>query len=174
MATRNYVPRANGEGSIGTEKKHWSAGFFDKLAVRTLEVIGGGAENDAQPATVGWVKQNVTRLLKSALEATGMRINIGHSKAGYICFGELLGGLIVQWGEGDWKNGEKYKEIVYPISFKRSSILIPIDEFIGEDVPPQNEIGFFVVDHNQTTNEKFRVHSYAQGIGAFTYLAIGF
>ncbi len=168
----NFVPPTQ-SSTLGTSGNRWAGGFFEKIAVKTLEVIGGGGE-DAQPATVGWVKQNLTRLLKSALEATGMRINIGHSKAGYICFGELFGGLIVQWGEENWKNGEKYKEIVYPISFKRSSIIIPIDEFIGADVPPQNEIGFFVIGYDYTTNEKFRTYSYTQGIGAFTYLAIGF
>ena len=168
----NFVPPTQ-SSTLGTSGNRWAGGFFEKIAVKTLEVIGGGGE-DAQPATVGWVKQNLTRLLKSALEATGMRINIGHSKAGYICFGELFGGLIVQWGEENWKNGEKYKEIVYPISFKRSSIIIPIDEFIGVDVPHQNEIGFFVIGHDYTTNEKFRTYSHTQGIGAFTYLAIGF
>ena len=62
MATRNYVPRANGEGGIGTKKKHWGGAFFDKLAVKTLEVIDGGTENDAQPATVGWVNQRTSKL----------------------------------------------------------------------------------------------------------------
>lgn len=40
MATRNYVPRANGEGSIGTEKKHWSGGHFDRLNVGGNEIKG--------------------------------------------------------------------------------------------------------------------------------------
>jgi hypothetical protein len=31
MATRNIVPRVNGEGSIGTAAKHWGAGHFDTL-----------------------------------------------------------------------------------------------------------------------------------------------
>lgn len=31
MATRNIVPRANGEGGIGTSAKHWGAGHFDTL-----------------------------------------------------------------------------------------------------------------------------------------------
>jgi hypothetical protein len=31
MATRNIVPRATGEGSIGTAAKHWGAGHFDSL-----------------------------------------------------------------------------------------------------------------------------------------------
>lgn len=168
----NFVPPTQ-SSTLGTSDNRWAVGFFEKLAVKTLEVIGGGGE-DTQPATVGWVKQNLTRLLKSALEATGMRINIGHSKAGYICFGELFGGLIVQWGEAGWNKQEKYTEVVYPISFKRSSIVIPMDVFFGNGVPPQNEIGFFVVGRDYTTNEKFRTYSYTPGIGAFTYLAIGF
>jgi hypothetical protein len=31
MATRNIVPRATGEGGIGTAAKHWGAGHFDTL-----------------------------------------------------------------------------------------------------------------------------------------------
>ena len=31
MVTRGIVPRANGEGSIGTAKKHWEAGYFGML-----------------------------------------------------------------------------------------------------------------------------------------------
>jgi hypothetical protein len=31
MATRNIVPRANGEGGIGTAAKHWGAGYFDNV-----------------------------------------------------------------------------------------------------------------------------------------------
>ena len=45
MATRNFVPRANGEGSIGTAKKHWGAGYFDHLNLsgRELKVDGVNA-----------------------------------------------------------------------------------------------------------------------------------
>ena len=96
MATRNYVPRANGEGSIGTEKKHWGGAFFDKLAVKTLEVIGGGTENDAQPATIGWVKSKAQELVKSAFATLGVRYNIEGN--GYLCMGALFGNLKIQWG----------------------------------------------------------------------------
>ena len=95
MATRNYVPRANGEGSIGTKKKHWGGAFFDNLAVKTLEVIGGGTE-DTQPATVGWVKQGFGKLLKSALEAAGVRYSMAEN--GYLCLGALFGNIKIQWG----------------------------------------------------------------------------
>ena len=96
MATRNYVPRASGEGSIGTEKKHWGGAFFDKLSVKTLEVIGGGTENDAQPATVGWVKEKSKELVKSAFAILGVRYNLGEN--GYLCMGALFGNLKIQWG----------------------------------------------------------------------------
>ena len=96
MATRNYVPRANGEGSIGTEKKHWGGAFFDKLVVKTLEVIGGGTENDAQPATIGWVKSKAQELVKSAFATLGVRYNTEGN--GYLCMGALFGNLKIQWG----------------------------------------------------------------------------
>lgn len=33
MATRNLVPRATGEGGIGTSAKHWLTAFFNTLSV---------------------------------------------------------------------------------------------------------------------------------------------
>jgi hypothetical protein len=45
MATRNIVPRANGEGSIGTAVKHWGNGYFDELNTEKLvadDVIAKG------------------------------------------------------------------------------------------------------------------------------------
>lgn len=111
MATRNYVPRANGEGSIGTEKKHWGGGFFDKLAVRTLEVIGGGAENDAQPATVGWVKSKFQDLLKNALNLSGARWDLDDSaSSGYIYFGKFFGGLVIEFVYFNTNNSDSNNE----------------------------------------------------------------
>ena len=40
MATRGIVPRANGEGRIGTAKKHWGDGHFDRLNVGGHEING--------------------------------------------------------------------------------------------------------------------------------------
>ena len=33
MATKNIVPRADGEGEIGTTSKHWQKGFFDEITI---------------------------------------------------------------------------------------------------------------------------------------------
>lgn len=97
MATRSYVPRANGEGSIGTEKKHWGGAFFDNIAVKTLKVIGGGGE-DTQPATVGWVKGKFQEFLKNALNLSGVNWNLDNTvSSGYVHFGKLFGGLIIEF-----------------------------------------------------------------------------
>lgn len=131
MATRGIVPRANGEGSIGTEKKRWGAIFAEKVAVKTLEVIGGGTENDAQPATVGWVKQRFLSLLNSGFTAAGLTCNI--TTNGYIKLGQLFGGLIIQWGIStvninDFKtsNGLKtgVKSITFPITFPNNALVV--------------------------------------------------
>ena len=120
MATRNYVPRANGEGSIGTEKKHWGAAFFDKVAVKTLEVIGGGTENDAQPATVGWVKSKAQELVKNAFATLGVRYNIEEN--GYLCLGSLFGDIKIQWGFIDGSsvtNVDQSTKITPPIAIQQ-------------------------------------------------------
>ncbi|PWL97421.1 MAG: hypothetical protein DBY04_06435 [Clostridiales bacterium] len=38
MPTRNFVPRADGEGSIGTAAKNWLSGYFKQLNVADVTV----------------------------------------------------------------------------------------------------------------------------------------
>ena len=110
MATRNYVPRANGEGSIGTEKKHWGGAFFDKISVKALEVIGGGGE-DTQPTTVGWVKGKFQDLLKNALNISGAGWDLSkEGESGYIYFGKLFGGLIIEFVYFNTNNSDSNNE----------------------------------------------------------------
>jgi len=45
MATRNIVPRATGEGSIGTTVKRWLNGFFDNITLGRVSVNN----NEASP-----------------------------------------------------------------------------------------------------------------------------
>ncbi len=150
MATRGIVPRADGEGSIGTEKKRWGAAFFDKVAVKTLEVIGSGTENDAQPATVGWVKQTFANLLRSALASAGVRHNIDYN--GYICLGSLFGNAILQWGVRDltsgWDTDSTGPYIDVPYNIAMSSVrLKPLCVFHAKDA---NNI--FVITPEQGSN----------------------
>ena len=111
MATRGIVPRTNGEGSIGTAKKHWGSAFFEKVAVKAIEVIGGGTESDGQPATVGWVKSKFRDLLKNALNLSGVGWDLENSmSSGYIYFGKLFGGLIIEFVYFNTNNSDTNNE----------------------------------------------------------------
>ena len=101
MATRNFVPRADGEGSIGTAAKNWGNGFFKKAAIGALTkavsvLVPADDANDQQPATTSWVRARFRSILETVLSAAGLKYNIASN--GYICFGALFGNLILQWG----------------------------------------------------------------------------
>lgn len=56
-------------------------------------------------------------LLKKALEAAGVAWNFNNSNAWYICFGDLLGGLIIQGGIISYPGNGYNVEWLYPIAF---------------------------------------------------------
>ena len=60
MATRNFVPRMNGEGNIGKESKHWDKGYFRNLIIngKALQdfVKELGIESSQMLERVGWIK----------------------------------------------------------------------------------------------------------------------
>ena len=119
MATRNFVPRGDGEGSIGTTVKNWAGGFFKKLAVGAITtavtVLTPAADaNNQQPATTGWVRAQFQSILTTVLSAAGLKYNIARN--GYICFGALFGGLILQWRPTPGISTEK-RIHAYPIAF---------------------------------------------------------
>uniref|UniRef100_A0A6M3KQR5 Uncharacterized protein n=1 Tax=viral metagenome TaxID=1070528 RepID=A0A6M3KQR5_9ZZZZ len=45
MATRNIVPRATGEGGIGTEAKKWALGWINALVVASIKITTGAGAN---------------------------------------------------------------------------------------------------------------------------------
>lgn len=119
MATRNFVPRANNEGGIGTSVKQWASGFFQKLAVGAITtavtvLTPSDDANNQQPATTGWVRSRFQSILKTVLTAAGLKYNIATN--GYICFGSLFGGLILQWRVTPGISTEK-RVHAYPIAF---------------------------------------------------------
>ena len=89
----NFVPPTQ-SSTLGTSGNRWAGGFFDELAVKTLKVIGGGTENNAQPATVGWVKTAMGDILGGVLPKLGVRYNFDAN--GYVCFGSLFGNFVIQ------------------------------------------------------------------------------
>lgn len=169
MATRGIVPRTNGEGSIGTEKKRWGAIFAEKVAVKALEVIGGGTENDAQPATVGWVKNKFRELLVASLSFTGVRWVDGEN--GFIALGSLFGGIKIQWGvfaketwETDSVWGHK-QAFAFPIEFtkKYSVVLFPI-----QMTTPESGFVYTYREHDLKSAQ-----IYSKNPQKFNFIAVG-
>ena len=122
MATRNYVPRANGEGSIGTEKKYWGKGFFQDL------VVGGKAILD-------FVKD------------IGIESSHAESKVGWIKFGS---GVLIQWlhapGNEDFTAPIEFKE--FDVGFCTGNTVQPE----GTSLVYKQDVKKFYISKNTSTN----------------------
>ena len=152
----NFVPPTQGS-TLGTSDKRWAAGFFEKIDVKTLEVIGGGGE-DTQPATVGWVKRSFSKILETALNATGTSYSI--TTIGYIKFGALFGGLIIQWGYVQVHNS-----YTLPVAFAEKGSYIGV---ASSDTVSGGNVGFNKIDGQTITlTQEPGKESYR------TYLCIG-
>jgi hypothetical protein len=145
MATRNFVPRRDGEGSVGKSRKHWRAAYIDTLFVKAIEVLGGGTENDAQPATVGWVREYLKKGIEGALAAIGVTYSIG-DEASYVSFGKAFGKLLIQWGRLS-SDGATGKNITLPVAYNYY-----MDYFFAARILDSSE-DFKVVTHNQSGSQ---------------------
>ncbi|WP_455048790.1 gp53-like domain-containing protein [Mitsuokella sp.] len=128
MATRNFVPRADGEGGIGTSAKQWAGGFFKKLAVvaitTAVTVLTPSADaNNQQPATTSWVRTQFKSILEGVLSASGVKYNIAQN--GYVCLGSFFGGLIIQWGY-ETNINSKEKLIYFPIAYPTTGLSMAV------------------------------------------------
>ena len=110
------------------------------------------------------------KLLKMALTASGVKYNIAQN--GYVCFGSLFGGLIIQWGSYD--SISYYTDITFPITFQDEvSVAHFADAIVSESLehyyvyPAAWNIG-------ATTASNTRLLcSSSTGIGRFTMIVIG-
>ena len=63
MATRNFVPRADGEGSIGTAAKNWFSGYFKQLNVASM-TVNDNQNPIADTATLATLLSNLANMVK--------------------------------------------------------------------------------------------------------------
>jgi hypothetical protein len=117
----NFVPPAP-SSTLGTSGNRWAGGFFEKIAVKTLEVIVGGTENDAQPATVGWVKTAMGGILGNVLPTLGVRYNFDAN--GYVCFGSLFGNFVIQWGTASTDSGTGKVKVALPVEVTKNLTMV--------------------------------------------------
>lgn len=138
--------------------------------------MNGDTEDETKLATVGWVKQCFEKLLKSTIEASGIRVMSGHA-ASYVCFGNLFGNLTIQWGTLGWDVGKFYRDIVYPISYRKSCRTIVADTSfnVGENgISELDKSVHLLIDEGKSDLTKCRITSSMTDVGAFFYLSIGF
>lgn len=179
MATRNFVPRANNEGGIGTSVKQWASGFFQKLAVGAITtavtvLTPSDDANNQQPATTGWVRSQFQSILKTVLTAAGLKYNIATN--GYICFGSLFGNLILQWGRSEWLSDKiTFRKNLFPIIFPSTCCLCGSFPIIENNNPLKAQLYTYVYNLN---NNSFIVEgkgSMPEGGGIYViYIAIGY
>lgn len=89
----------------------WNQGIVNTLASTALGTLVSTLTSDSLLAT----------MIQKVLTATGVKYSMGQN--GYICFGSLFGGLIIQWGnaalnnsDGGWVN--------FPLIFPNAAYIL--------------------------------------------------
>ena len=93
----------------------WNQGIVNTLASTAL----GGLVNTLTSDSL------LAKMIQKVFEATGVKYSLGQN--GYVCFGSLVGGLIIQWGLlvlTQPGNIGAYDYCRFPISFSDSSYSI--------------------------------------------------
>ena len=118
------------------------------------------------------------KLLKMALTASGVKYNIAQN--GYVCFGALFGGLIIQWGDNIETTGAGYgASFEYPIVFTTKVLaVIPFDVNGGwsdEAIPPVHAAWFpnEGSDGNNLRWARIGFSTKNTAFGAYKFVAIG-
>lgn len=100
----------------------WNQGIVNTLASTALGTLVNTLTSDSL----------LTTMIQKVLTATGVKYSMGQN--GYICFGSLFGGLIIQWGDvGNNKNNNS--EITLPIAFASALYVVAITDTASNGHP---------------------------------------
>ena len=97
---RNICPRSSGDSNLGTALKKWGTLFVNTIEETNFIARLATALASSAATTISSLNTSSLfyRMLSWALSASGVLYNFTNSSAWYICFGSLLGGLIIQGG----------------------------------------------------------------------------
>lgn len=130
----------------------WNTGIVNTLASTALGTLVSTLTSDSLLAT----------MIQKVLTATGVKYNIAQN--GYLCFGSLFGGLIIQWGRN-------YSDtmIGFPIAFSVPPIIIGCHWGTHNDI---NVVTKSDLGESEKYNADF-LHSNYDGQVLVNWIAIG-
>lgn len=85
----------------------WHSGIMASLASKTLGTVVDAITTDSV----------LGKLIKMLLDASGVKYLIDTN--GYVCFGSLFGGLIIQWGN-IYTNSDGFGAVNFPLSYTQN------------------------------------------------------
>ena len=88
----------------------WNEGIVATLASTALGTLVSTLTSDSLLAT----------MIQKVLTATGVKYNIAQN--GYLCFGSLFGGIIIQWGGLTIRSGLNFGYFNYPLFFPNTAV----------------------------------------------------
>ena len=121
----------------------WNNGIVNTLTSTALGTLVSTLTSDSLLAT----------MIQKVLTATGVKYNIAQN--GYLCFGGLFGGLIIQWGTIVLYSGTG--KIILPISAKAYAIVlqhygstpqysgVDINQNVSSSLRDEEEIRFIAI-----------------------------
>ena len=99
----------------------WNNGIVNTLASTGLSSLVNVLSSDSLLAL----------LIKKVFDATGVKYSLGEN--GYVCFGSLVGGLIIQWGLATYNNNPDGQAITPAIAFSTYFAGVVVDRGINWD-----------------------------------------
>jgi hypothetical protein len=139
----------------------WNTGIVNTLASTGLSSIVNVLSSDSL----------LVLLIKKVFDATGVKYSIGQN--GYVCFGSLVGGLIIQWGNASINDGKSYGDFSLPLSVSDVLAVFALDY----DTSSSNgtTIGDYYTATYKTAfsnNSKLRFVTKGSAMGGFAVLVI--
>lgn len=137
----------------------WNNGIVNTLASTALGTLVNTLTSDSLLAT----------MIQKVLTATGVKYSMGQN--GYICFGSLFGGLIIQWIKASIPSSKTYDDISFPIAFVQEVYQIIPADWDTAHITTAKDYTFTVVD-NKVTLTGARIATNAS-VGYYKALIIG-
>lgn len=168
---RDVCPSADLNESLGAANQRWKKVYVGEVVEEESNFISRLVTKLASKAAISvssLSKESIFyRLLSYALDASGVEYNFNNASAWYICFGDLLGGLIIQGG-ASYTNADYKTWVTLPVSLNNTNYRLAI---IGENASDDNltrDLQFV-----QKVEYQFLAKSVNQTNVVFDWLAIG-